>query len=95
MSDRLQQRAGEVRSVRASDGGIVTSHTDVMGPRLAVAGQAQDQLSTVTRKPERFNLPGNSKCSAAFSLWRKGEGGCRQSDPGSPYLSYPFVNLSR
>ena len=30
---------------------------------------------------------------AAFSSWRKGEGGCRQSDPGSPYLSYPFINF--
>ena len=30
---------------------------------------------------------------AAFSSWREGEGGCRQSDPGSPYLSYPFINF--
>ena len=32
---------------------------------------------------------------AAFSSWRKGEGGCRQSDPGSPYLSYPFIIFSQ
>jgi hypothetical protein len=32
---------------------------------------------------------------AALSSWREGEGGCRQSDPGSPYLSYPFINFSQ
>jgi hypothetical protein len=32
---------------------------------------------------------------AALSSRREGEGGCRQSDPGSPYVSYPFINFSQ
>jgi hypothetical protein len=48
-------------------------------------GQPLRPLWMVTRKPTRFNWPGNSKMlEAAFSWWRKGEGGCRQSDPAAP-----------